>query len=412
VQIVPRHLTEGILESLGDTPVVLLVGARQSGKSTIARSWAQDRGASYITLDSAMERAAALADPAGFLAGLRTPAVIDEIQRAPDLLLEIKLAIDQDRRPGAYLLTGSANVPTMPSVADSLAGRMAVLTLWPFSQGETIGVRERFVERAFDSGAFPNGAPLARADILERVARGGFPEALARPRPDRRREWMRNYVAAVVDRDVRDMARIERLTDVPALLEALAHRTAGVLNTADVGRLLAVPATTLNRYLALLERVYLVSRIPAWHRNAGRRLAKSPKLLVTDTGLAAELMGLDPTRSDADPVLVGRLLETFVGMELLKQIGWTAWPRPRLLHFRTAKGQEVDFVLERPSGECVGIEVKLAQTIRPDDFRGLRVLADTVGDRFVRGIVLHAGERTVSFGERLIACPLAALWAE
>lgn len=389
--------------------MALLVGARQSGKSTIAQALAAERGATYITFDSTTDRAAAANDPAGFLAALDRPVVLDEIQRVPGLLIEIKHAVDRNRSPGAYLLTGSANVLALPSVADSLAGRMSVFTLWPFSQGEQTGVRERFIEAAFDPARAPHGAALSQAEIMDRVLAGGFPESVARSHPGRRHEWMRNYVSALLDRDVREMAQIERLADLPALLQTLAHRSATVLNTADIGRLIGIPTTTLHRYMTLLERIYLVTRVPAWHRNSGRRLAKNPKLLLNDSGLAAELSGFGPSGS-TDPVLAGRLLETFVGTELLKQIGWTSWPSPRLLHFRTAKGQEVDFVLERPSGECVGVEVKLARTIRAEDFNGLEVLSQTLGDRFVRGIVLHAGERTVPFGERLVACPVAALW--
>jgi len=409
VEILPRHLLPSIRESLTDTPVALIAGARQTGKSTLATGLADEIGARYITMDAAVDRTGAARDPAGFLRRLGTPLAIDEIQRVPELLLEIKVAVDRDRRPGSYLLTGSADVLTLPKVADSLAGRMDVFTLWPLSRGEIARRPEGFLARAFDPSRLPSGPGLSRDQILDLVLAGGYPEALARTSPAGRVRWMRSYMNALLDRDVQELAQIDRLADLPALMAALAHRTGGLLNAADVSRLLGIPTTTLHRYLVLLERMYVIQRIPAWHRNTGRRLAKTPKLLMNDSGLAAVLMGADAARLDADPTLIGRLLETFVGMELLKQIGWAERP-PRLLHFRTTKGLEVDFVLEDASGDCVGIEVKLGHTVRADDLRGLETLADTLGERFIQGIVLYGGERTVPLGERLVACPLAALW--
>ncbi|MEW6638365.1 MAG: ATP-binding protein, partial [Actinomycetota bacterium] len=346
-----RNVADLLDEALADSPVVLLNGARQTGKSTLVRS-SMIRGFSgrYLTLDDAGILSAAATDPAGFLAGLGRPVVLDEVQRAPDLFLAIKAEVDRDRRPGSFLLTGSANVLLLPRLSESLAGRMEVHTLWPLSQGELEGVREGFVDAAFSGGAPP--VSLEAEDpprLFERVLRGGFPEVVGRESPARRRAWFDSYVTTILQRDVRDLANIERLAEMPRLLSLLATRASSLLSYSDLSRAAAMPQSTLKRYMALLETVFLVQTLPAWSANLGKRLVKSPKSIVCDTGLAAHLQGVDAQRLSAEPVLAGPLLENFVAMELKKQITWSE-TRPSLYHFRTQAGREVDLVLEDAAG--------------------------------------------------------------
>jgi predicted AAA+ superfamily ATPase len=288
---------------------------------------------------------------------------------------------------------------------------METRTLWPLSQGELAGRRERFVDRllSVEPVATSDLRGVADLPLGERITRGGFPPAAGRA-AERRDAWLASYVGALLDRDIRDLADIDRLAAVPRLLAILAARTAGLLNVADLGRISGIPATTLDRYLALLEHVFLVRRIPAWHANIGKRQLKSPKLHVVDSGLAAHLLGTDAARVERDGALAGPLLESFVVMEVVKQCSWLPLP-PRVHHFRTAGGLEVDVVVEHRDGSIAGVEVKASTSVRPDDFRGLRELAAAHGERFVRGVVLYGGDEVVPFAERLAAWPLSALWA-
>lgn len=406
-----RHLAPLLRDSLADTPVTLLVGARQAGKSTLAHALvAEGLVGSYLTLDDGAVLAAASDDPDGFVAGIEGSVAIDEVQRASALLPAIKASVDRDRRPGRFLLTGSANVLLLPRVSESLAGRMETHVLWPFSQGEIEGRRERFIDQVF-GGSSPSGGARApdAVPLPERVARGGFPSAFARS--GRRRDaWLGSYVDAVVQREVRDLANLDRLTALPRLVALLAARTAGLLNTAEISRAAGIPQTTLQRYLTLLEHVFLLIRIPAWHANLGKRIVRSPKIHLVDSGLACHALGLSTQRLEREPMLLGPLLESFVGMELVKQASWSA-RSPRVHHLRTAGGREVDFVLEDSSGSVAAIEVKAATTVGPSDFAGLRLLESSLGDRFQRGVVLYRGATVVPFGKRLAAWPVDSLWA-
>ena len=405
-----RHLADELRASLADNPVTLLVGARQSGKSALAQLLISEGHAGpYLTLDDAATLAAAASDPDGFVRGLSGSTVIDEVQRVPELLPAIKVSVDRDRRPGRFLLTGSANVLLLPRVSESLAGRMEVHTLWPLSQGEIDGHRETFLDRLLGDGPAPSVPALGGDDdILARVLRGGFPPAVERS--ERRRDaWLASYVGAVLQRDVRDLANVQRLSELPHLLSLLAARTSGLLNLAELGRTAGVPQSTLQRYLTLLEHVFLVVRLPSWHTNVGNRVVKAPKLHLVDSGLAAHALAATPERTGRDPTLLGALLESFVALELVKQCSWST-ASPRLYHYRTAKGTEVDLVVEDRGGAIAGVEVKAGATVGARDFRGLRELADAHGERFVRGVVLYRGDAVVPFGERLAAWPIQTLW--
>jgi predicted AAA+ superfamily ATPase len=409
--MIKRHLSATVAEALKDTPVVLLVGARQTGKSTLVRSLLGERPARrYLTLDDQGVLDAARSDPAGFLAGFDGPIILDEIQKAPELFPAMKAVVDRDRMPGRYLLTGSANVLMLPKLSESLAGRMDVQTLWPLSQGELGGRRESFLERVFHSKFSPRTPVEDQAKAwIERVSLGGFPEIAIRSSVSRRRAWFRSYVTTVLSRDARDLADIESLASLPKLLRLLASRTASLLNYADLSRALAMPQSTLKRYMGLLQALFLYYPLPAWSSNLGQRLIKSPKVLLSDTGLLAFLSGVTPSRLRQDPSAGGHILENFVAMELVKQASWSE-TQFQMFHFRTLAGAEVDIVMEDEVGRLVGIEVKASATPASSDFKGLKLLAECSGEKFVRGIVLYTGREVIPFAKNLTAVPLHSIW--
>lgn len=408
--MIRRYIQPAVHQALTDTPVVLLNGARQTGKTTLAREIGWDTGAEYVTLDDAATHAAAADDPSGFIRALSGPAVIDEIQRVPELFPAIKLAVDRRRTPGRFLVTGSANVLTLPRLSESLAGRMEIIPLFPLSAGEVAGRHEGFVERLFDGTIGKRRSVATTDDLAVRLARGGFPEAVQRKTETRRAAWFASYTSTILQRDVRDLARVDGLHALPNLLKLLAARASGLLNLADIGRDAALPHTTLTRYLALLEMVFLVHRLPAWSPNVGKRLVKAPKLHIVDTGLACQLIGVNARRLAADRPLLGRMLESFVVGELRKQLSWSE-PHGSLYHFRTAAGAEVDVVIERSDGSIAGVEVKAGASAGRSDFAALQMLRDQLGRRFRAGVVLYTGDQVLPFGDRLWLVPVPHLWA-
>jgi hypothetical protein len=406
-----RGIEANLKAALGDTPVVLVHGARQTGKTTLVRRVAErSAAASYLTLDDAAVLAAAVADPVELIAASEGLVVIDEVQKAPGLLPAIKLAVDRDRRPGRFLLTGSAQVLMVPAVSESLAGRMEILTLWPFSQGEIAETPEGFVDAVFgDSSPRMEPEPPGGPSLRRRVLRGGYPEVVERPAEDRRRAWFGAYITAILQRDVRDLANITGLTEMPRLLALLAARAGGLLNKAELSRESGIPYATLDRYLSLLEITFLLRLLPAWSGNLGKRLTRAPKVALCDTGLQAHLTGVSEERLGREPGLSGPLVEAFVAMELTKQASWSR-TRAALFHFRTAAGREVDLVLEDAAGRVVAVEVKAAATFGRRDLAGLRALAEELGPRFHRGVLFYAGEAAVPVGDRSWALPVSALW--
>ena len=407
-----RRLLEQSLDSaIADTPATFVAGSRQSGKSTLVQALV-DRadGWTYRTFDSVNTLASALADPQGFVEALGDRAVVDEIQRAPGILLPLKLAIDQDRRPGRFVLTGSANIFTLPRAAESLAGRMEVLTLWPLAQAELDGTKSSFIDACFDGQpATLYGPPIDRGALVRRLLRGGYPEAVSRKGAPERRRWFDAYLTTLLQRDLRDLAAVEQVAEVPRILEAVAARTGGPLNVADLGRTLGLNQMTVRRYLVLLEALFLLFRLPPWFENLGKRLAKTPKLYLNDAGLLAHLLGLDAASLESRPGDLGQLLESFVVAELLR-LAPHSGIQPRLHHLRTSDGIEVDIVLEGRRHQLVGVEVKAASSVSTADFRGLRFLQDAVGDRLRCGVVLYTGRETLPFGPRLWAVPISTIW--
>ncbi|WP_419940185.1 ATP-binding protein [Candidatus Palauibacter sp.] len=403
-----RFVENRIMEALTDTRVVMLCGPRQSGKTTLAQQVA-GTDIPFFTLDDAITLNAAATDPTGFVRGLDR-AVIDEIQRVPDLLLAIKTAVDTDPRPGRFLLTGSANLMTLPRVADSLAGRMEIIRLLPLAQAELRGTRTTFLERAFAGDAPTSATPILDTGLLDVVLAGGYPEALTRSAWRRRRDWHLNYVEAILQRDVRDVARIDQLQSMPKLLGVLAAHSGQLVNYSGFGSVLDMNHVTTKRYVGVLEDLFLIRTLQPWYSNALKRLVKSPKLHFLDSGLLASWSRLSPEKLRRDRTRFGPLLETFVVGELLKLESWADDPYT-FSHFRDKEGHEVDVVLEDGGGRVVGIEVKASATVSRRDFAGLERLKAACGDRFAQGLVLHDHDRTTPFGSRLAAAPVSTLWS-
>ncbi len=386
----------------------MLIGARQTGKTTLASDWARRNQAAYLTMDDATVLSAATEDPQGFIMRQQLPVVIDEIQKKPALLPAVKLRIDRNRHAGMFLLTGSANVLTLPKVAESLAGRMEIHTLWPFSQGELNAHHENFITNIFSD------APLSAdkdggKNTLEMISKGGYPDAIKR-NSTRAAAWYASYISSILQRDMRDLAQIDGITAIPKLLAILAANSACILNTSSLTSDTGIPNTSLKRYLALLEAIFIIYRIPAWSVNIGKRVTKSPKIMMCDTGLGCYLTDADSRRLQNDGLLRGRLLENFTANELSKQLSWSDMPA-RLYHFRAATGEEIDFILEDRRGNVVAIEVKSSETIGSGDFKTMRMLAAKLGTRFVRGVLLHTGKHVLPYGEKLWSAPLSCLWS-
>ena len=427
----PRYAELRLAEALEESPVVLIQGPRQCGKTTLAQIVGSPRGLTaganlpagegpyaYVTFDDDIARSGAETDPMGFIAGLPERAALDEVQRVPGIFTALKLAVDRDRRPGRFLLTGSTNVLQTPNLADSLAGRMETVRLHPLAQCELAERPEARLEEGrfvgFLDALFEGGFETRRSEPLgaalhERIVDGGYPAALARRAGRRRAAWYRDYVEAQMQRDVRDMSRIRALEALPRLMRLAAVQTATLLNVSDLARSFELSLPTVRSYLELLERVFLLERLPPWHSNRLSRLIKTPKLHIGDTGLACALMGLNAAGLARDPQRRGALLETFVFQELRRQAAWYDAPLD-FFHFRDKDKAEVDIVIERGGIQVAGVEVKAASTVSEGDFRGLRRLREASGAQFAAGVVLHDGEISTSFGDNLYAVPLRMLW--
>ncbi|MCY3767552.1 MAG: ATP-binding protein [Gemmatimonadetes bacterium] len=405
----PRSLEPVIREALADTPVVCVLGPRQCGKTTLVRQLAPDRA--YISLDEHNYHQTALADPAGFVASLPDAVTLDEVQRAPALLPAIKNVVDQDRRPGRFVLTGSANLLLMPTVTESLAGRTEIAQLHPLTESEKARAPGRFLSDLLNGAIKPGIRQETTPDgpsLPDRLVAGGFPEPLTRT-PVRSRQWHRQYLRSIIDRDVQDVARVRDAHELSRLLELLALRSAGLLNTSNLADTLGLDRSTVNHYIAVLERLFLVRRLPAWHRNPAKRLIRSPKVHLVDTGLAATLADLTAYDWLGRRDSMGHLLESFVVQQLIAQATWTE-PDLRFWHYRDKDRVEVDIVITLGQ-RTWGIEVKAARTLAPRDGKGLVRLADRCGADFESGVLLYAGrDRLPLADKRMLAVPLSDLW--
>jgi predicted AAA+ superfamily ATPase len=411
VSLFSRHAELMTAEALADTRVVVVNGARQVGKSTLAELIAaRSPGARELYLDDQAVRAAAESDPAAFVRhdGL---LMIDEVQRVPELLLAIKREVDRDRSPGRFILTGSARLLGLKDLPDALPGRAETIELWPLSQGEIDAAPDGFVDAVFrlDGRISTPPSGLDKRDYVARALRGGYPEAVRRVPGRRRARFFDSYVTDLITRDVQQISDIQRPAEMRRLLSVVAARMATLAVTESIAADVAMPRQTLSRYLDLLELVFVIKRIPAWSSNLTTRAISTPKLIVTDSGLGGRLIGMTEERAKDPTAPVGPLLENFAIGEVARQLTWAEEP-VQLFHYRDRDKAEVDMVLEHASGTVIGLEVKAAETVRAEDFRGLRHLASRLGDRFRAGFVLYAGEQQLPFGDRLTALPMSALW--
>lgn len=401
-------------ETLADTPITVIQGARQVGKSTLAQTVTAERPALFVSLDAAAQYNAAKADPDAYVRQTGDLLVIDEVQRVPELIRAMKDAVEEDRRPGRFLITGSANLLEIPGTEESLAGRAETVVLYGLSQGELAGRREDFVDRALAGDAKTLGArrgSLTRGDYLELACAGSYPEPLTRT-GRRRNAWFDNYTNRIITRDAADMSRLAHLDRLPDLLRLLAANTSGEHVRARVANDVRIPERSLPSYMDLLGTLYLTHTLPAWGDSLTSRVTGRPKVALLDTGLAARLNNVTPAAMapHAASGAAGGLLESFVAGELRRQLVWAQTPA-KLFHFRDRDGKEVDIVIESEDRRVAGIEMKASGAPSQGDFKHLRFLQDKLGDRFMLGVVFHTGPAAVPFGPRLLALPYSALWA-
>ena len=403
-----RTIEPHIAEAQQDTPVILLAGPRQAGKTTLVKKIAEQQNLRYLTLDDELTLLSAHRDPVGMIRSLDR-AVIDEIQREPQLLLAIKKSVDEDRRPGRFLLTGSANLMALPTVADSLAGRMETLSLLPLSQSEIESSSANWVDSAFSNRILQPSLLSVGDDLVSRVLRGGYPESLSRKSDKRRVTWARQYIDSIIQRDVRDIANIDKLDQLPRFLSALAQMAGQMCNYTQLGGQVGLDSKTASRYISIFEQMYILRRVDVWARNRLNRVTKTPKLQFIDSGLLATLLDLNLDQIQQDRTRFGNVLETFVYSELLKHTT-TADGNYRIMYYRDADKVEVDFVIENGSGKLVCVEVKAAATVKDSDLRGLKKLANLAGNQFLMGVLLYDGKETMPLGNGIWAAPISTLW--
>jgi uncharacterized protein len=408
---IPRHAAARVIEALADTRIVTVEGPRQAGKSTLCTRIASTRGMRMVTLDDPMTQRAAAADPAGFVAGLGETAFIDELQRAPDLVLALKSEVDRDPRPGRFLVSGSANLLLAPRIGDSLAGRVERVPLRPFTQAEITRVSvPRWLDELWEGTAAPyvESSHAGRAAHVQRIVVGGFPAVLARS-PRRRRAWLEDYLAALVARDVPDLVDIRRPDILPVLLRHLAAGSGSLVALRPIAQALAVDEKTVRTYVRLLELLHLIVSVPAWTTGVAARAVRAPRLFIEDAGLLTHLLDADATRIAGDDAMSGRVYESFVAMELARLLPHTE-TAPSMRHWRSRHGDEVDIVLEDRTGRVIAIEIKAGATIRRGDLRGMHRFRTLAKEMFVAGLVLCTTRQTTPLGERVWATPIDALW--
>jgi len=407
----PRFSEALLREALVDTPVILIHGSRQCGKTTLATEVGQQLGYQYFTFDDDNQCQAAKTDPIGFVQSLPEYCILDEIQRVPELFTAIKSSVDNNRKPGRFILTGSANVFLLPKLADSLAGRMEIIRLRPLAHAELAGQAPQFLQQLFaadfDPASNQRQYPRLGEKLASLIVAGGYPAALARASEKRRSNWYRDYITTLVQRDVQELARIHKLDVLPRLLALSAGQTARLFNATDLASPFSLSRPTIREYLALLEQVFLIEQLLPWHNNRLSRLIKTPKLHLADTGLASALLGINSKTLWQDKSLQGQLLETFIYQELRKYGDWHEHAL-NFYHFRNKDNVEVDIVIEQ-GNQIAGIEVKASATVTNNDFKGLNKLKAAIGTAFKAGVVFYDGERIIPFGEKLFAVPISLL---
>ena len=407
----PRFTEEALREALQDTPVALIHGSRQCGKTTLARSVGEQFDYHYISFDDDNQLQAARADPVGFVQSLPEKTILDEIQRIPELFTAIKASVDQNRKPGRFILTGSSNVLLLPQLSDSLAGRMEIIRLRPLAQSEIAEERPVFLQQLFNaeigSTTNMNDYPRLGGTLADLICRGGYPAAIARNTERRRSAWYRDYTTTIIQWDVQDIANIRNLDILPKLLSVAASQTARLFISADLAAPFSISRPTIREYLALLEQIFLIEQLQPWHSNRLSRLIKMPKMHLADTGLGCALLGINSQNLWQNKVLLGQFLETFIYQELRKYADWHD-KALQFYHFRNKDKVEVDIVIEQ-GRQLAGIEIKASATVTAGDFKGLKKLKNACGERFGAGVVFYDGENVLPFGDKLFAVPISTL---
>lgn len=411
-EFLPRYITPKFEQALKSAPVVFLTGARQVGKSTLVKQLIKSPDSTYITFDDPNQLLAARNDPSGFLSAFKSykTVVFDEVQRVPELYLPLKLNVDNERRAGRFVLTGSTAAMFLPKLADALVGRMQILNLHTLSMGELIGQQEHFIDWCFSEQELPallESGPQTKSDLQKQISKGGFPTVATADGAYDCESWFDSYIQTIISRDVRDIVDVDRLLEFPSLLKLLASRTGSLQNMSEISRTTRIPLNSLKRYLAILEAVCLYQPLSPWYSNLGKRMVKAPKSFLTDTGLVCHLLG--GNLESIESKYWGLVLETFALCELRKQLGWSAI-KGEIFHWRTHESEEIDFVIESRNGLIAGIEVKASSTVKASDLKWLRSLKDQLKGKFQRGVVLYQGEAMVPFGEGIFALPISALW--
>jgi len=406
-----RHIQDSVISALQDTPVIVINGARQTGKSTFCEQLIKEGlfKAQYMTFDDPTALSAAQSDPGAFIEGLAEYVVLDEVQRVPALLLAIKKFVDQDRKTRRFILTGSADVMTLPKISESLAGRIEIHNLWPLSKSELEGHKSNFLKTLISQQAKFKPSKISWNEIVKMLGLGGYPEILKRTSEARRERWFQSYINSILQKDIRELANIEGLNEIPNVLELIAGRVGGILNLSDISRVAGIPNTTLQRYYALLQHVFLIVHLPAWTPSLEGRVIKAPKVFINDTGLLCYLRGESAESFLKNRTGAGSILENFAVMEVIKQLSWSDIAL-KPYHFRTHKGLEVDIVLESRKKELYGIEVKTTSSVDKNDFKGLQYLRDLKPKQFQTGIVLYTGDQVIKFQDKLYAVPISVLW--
>lgn len=402
-----RFITENTLAALNDTPVVLINGPRQSGKTTFVRDLKKQW--KYVSFDDPVNVDAALFDPIGFINKLPEHVILDEVQRVPEIFSVIKMSIDNNRIPGRFLMTGSANILTLPKLSDSLAGRIEAIPLYPLSASEVAKNKNNFIARLLDNNLQDPKVGKLGSKLYEHVVTGGYPEAISRKSETRVRGWYKQYVNTLIQRDVKEISKIHNLQILPKVLTALANHSGQLLDKSKLATSVGVSRTSIDRMLQLLESVFLLHELKSWSSNRHSRLVKMPKTHLTDTGLLCAMLNVGANELENDRTLFGHILETFIFNELLRQSSFLD-EFIDFFHYRDHDQKEVDIVVE-VQGKMIGIEVKAAQTVRKKDFSGLEVLRQRTPKKFSQGIVFYDGESVLSFGEGLLAVPISNLWS-
>jgi uncharacterized protein len=406
-----RTIIPNLEKSLARSRVVLLNGARQVGKTTLVTELLKEKNYTYLTFDDELTYLAAKKNISGFISEIKKPVIIDEIQRVPEIFLAIKRDVDKNSTPGRYLLTGSANPLLIPKMGDSLAGRMEIIDLMPLSQGEINGTNEIFIDAVFSKWTVKSFVkPISKHDLYKKIITGGYP-LVQNTDEEGCQAWMRSYLNLLLQRDIKDLAQIEKLTEFPNLLSVLASRASGLLNVSEIARECKMSNKTLQRYIALLETIFLINQQQSWSTNITQRFVKAPKVYMVDSGLLSYLLDTNLERLLTNSTHAGKILENFVVGELQKQATWSK-TSVAMYHCRTTAGEEVDVILEDRSGNIVGIEIKSSEKVTTDDFKGLKYLKEKVGEKFVMGIVLYTGSLCLPFDKGLYTMPINVLWED